>query len=204
MVDKFYNLLKRNLNRGSGSIELSLKEFPSADISATAQLALELHKYAFLSEFKYYKSPLFLLKAKINRIPKAINFLSGDWLEIYVRQTVLNTLHEILPNEDISYIANPQILLPNGKDFEIDLIIRVNNDDNVIWIESKTGGYQNYINKYSDIKKIFGVKDENAFLVLSGEIDESELKNVSEVYGVNIVNLKGIKDKIHEIALKLK
>ena len=59
-----------------------------------------------------------------------------------------------------SYLLNPQIILPNGDDFELDLICHVNNF--FFWIEAKSGDYQQHINKYSKMSKILKGTSKNA------------------------------------------
>jgi len=204
LIENFYNLLKRNLGRGTGGIYLDMKTFAAKEVGAITQLAHDLHQYAFLSEFNYQKSPHFYLRAKINKTPKTISFLTGSWLENYVKQVVLGILYNELPNESISYLSNPKVLLPDGKEFEIDLIIRVKNDDNILWIESKTGNYQSYIEKYSKLKNIFGVNTGNAILVLGNSGDETVYNYLSETYKLKVLNLDTLKDVIYRFVKNLK
>jgi len=161
-IKRVYDLIKRNMNSG-GSFRLDLKNLQQDEISSITQLCTNLHQIAFLEEYKYYKSPRFLLYGKVNRIPNALNFFSGGWLERYIKTVIIKTIDKCLLS--YSYLKNPQIELPNGDDFELDILFKI--EDEIFWIEAKTGDYQRYVQKYSNVAKLLNLDYEHSFMVLS-------------------------------------
>jgi hypothetical protein len=103
----------------------------------------------------------------VNRAPAAINFLSGGWLEHYIRDKVTSVLatHPATLSSPFAFMKNPQILLPGEEHFEFDFLLMVEN--NVFWIEAKTGEYADYLGKYSRVTKLLGLNRNRSFLVLA-------------------------------------
>lgn len=86
-IRKVYETIKRHLNKPNG-FHLDLKNSTQSEISASCQLCTTLYDIAFLSEYKYDKSPRYFIHATPNKIPIAINFLTGHWLEVFIRKTI--------------------------------------------------------------------------------------------------------------------
>lgn len=66
--------IKRSMQQGS-FITLSIKDYTQKDISNVCQFSIRLHEIAFLEQYKYFKSPQYLIKAKTTTLPTAQNFL---------------------------------------------------------------------------------------------------------------------------------
>jgi len=161
-IKKIYDLIKRHMNSGR-SFRIDLKNLQQDEVSSITQLCSNLYQIAFLEEYRYYKSPKFLLFGKVNRIPRAQNFFSGGWLERYIKTAIIKTIekHQV----SYSYLKNPQIVLPNGDDFELDILFKIENE--IYWIEAKTGEYQRYVQKYSNMSQILNLDYEHSFMVLT-------------------------------------
>lgn len=150
-------------------ITLSIKDYTQKDVSNVCQFSTRLHEIAFLEQYKYFKSPQYLIKAKTTTLPTAQNFFSGKWLERFVllsAQRAVNLVSKELDKElEFSYLLNPQVVLPNDDDFELDLIFHVNGL--FYWIEAKSGDHQQHISKYSKISKILNLDFEHSIMVLT-------------------------------------
>ncbi|MDI6604253.1 MAG: hypothetical protein QME35_03800 [Thermoanaerobacteraceae bacterium] len=196
-IKVLYKQIKRNLNTGK-SFTLNLKNYTQEEIAAMTQLGTDFHRIAFLEKYKYDKSPDYILYAKVNKIPKAINFFTGGWLEQYVKLSVIEAIKSISQSTPInySYIKNPQIILPNGDDFELDNIFKI--EDEYFWFESKTGNYQEYINKYSGFSKILGLDDKHSFLILT-DIEETDTKMLSTLHKMNVVKIDYFYETFQEV-----
>ena len=185
--------IKSSMQTG-GFITLAIKDYPQKDISAICQFCTLLHEIAFLEEYRYFKSPQFLIRAKTTRLPKAQNFFSGKWLERFVLQTVqksVNTVSsEIGKKLDFSYLINPQIILPNGNDFELDLIFHVNKS--FYWIEAKTSDFQQHINKYSNISKKIELNSQHSIMVLPN-IQPEKSSALTSLFSMTVYGLPQLK-----------
>ena len=93
-IRKVYETIKRHLNKPNG-FHLDLKNSTQSEISASCQLCTTLYDIAFLSEYKYDKSPRYFIHATPNKIPIAINFLTGHWLEVFIRKTIQDSLKSL-------------------------------------------------------------------------------------------------------------
>ena len=181
--------IKSNMQRG-GFITLTIKDYTQKDVSDTCQFCTRLHEIAFLKQYKYFKSPQFHIKAKTTTLPTAQNFFSGKWLERFVLQTVQKSVIAISTEVgkvlDFSYLINPQIILANGNDFELDLIFHVNGS--FYWIETKTGDYQQHISKYSKMSKMIGLDYKHSIIVLT-DIQPEKSNALTSLFSMTVYGL---------------
>lgn len=192
-IKKVYETIKRYLNRPNG-FHLNLKNATQSEITASCQLCTNLYDIAFLSEYKYDKSPKYFIHATPNKIPIAINFLTGHWLEIFIRKTIQDSLNSLQRDIEYTYLINPQIILPNGNDFELDVVFLVN--DEIYWVEGKTGNYQQYINKYSDMANILNLDKNHSFMVLTDTITSNTAYILSKTFNMTIIPVEEFKEEI--------
>lgn len=190
-INRVYNLIKSKLNTGSG-FRLDLKNATQEEISYSCQLCHSLYQIAFLSEYKYLKSPRFQISAKPNRIPTAINFFTGHWLERFIKTEIKNIILKFETPPKFAYLTNPQIILPNGDDFELDVLFYIENE--VFWLEAKTGEYQNYVDKYSKMAKLMELDSSHSFMVLT-EVNEVNCIALKKVFGMEVVNIERFSEK---------
>jgi hypothetical protein len=194
--------IKRNMQQGS-PFSLSLKEYTQKDTSNVCQFCTRLHSIAFLEEYKYFKSPQYLIRAKPTSLPVAQNFFSGKWLERFVLLTVQKCISQVSSDleQDIafSYLLNPQIILPNGDDFELDLICHVSGF--FFWIEAKSGDYQQHINKYSKMSKILNLDFRHSIMVLP-DISEDRCAALTSLFSMTVCSLSRLEEVLAEIIRK--
>jgi len=179
-------LIKRAMNSGDSFTMLLGTQTPE-EISNTCQLCTRLHQIAFLSEYEYQRSPRRKLSARPNRIPKALNFFSGQWLERYVRTLVLTEAQE--RGLRAACLANPQISLPNGDDSELDILFSIEGD--VYWFEAKTGDYQQYVGRYERLASVLQVDRHHAFMVLT-DITAQTASALSGLFGMTVVPIQDL------------
>ncbi len=155
--------MKRTMQT-AGRWHLKLAGRPQEEISACTQFCHRLHELAFLTEYRYYRAPRCLVEARTSTAPEAQAFLSGQWLERFVRQEVERAAADA-QTKSLAMLANVQVILPNNDDFELDLLVAM--DGSLSWIESKTGAYQSYVRKYSRMAQLLGLGPSRSFLVLA-------------------------------------
>lgn len=192
-IRKVYETIKRHLNKPNG-FHLDLKNATQSEISASCQLCTTLYDIAFLSEYKYDKSPRYFIHATPNKIPIAINFLTGHWLEIFIRKTIQDSLKSLPAAIEYTYLINPQIILPNGNDFELDVVFLINGE--IYWVEGKTGNYQHYINKYSYVANMLNLDKNHSFLVLTDVINPNTTYILSKTFDMIIIPVEEFKEEI--------
>lgn len=185
-IKKVYNAIKSKLNTGTG-FRIDLKNATQEEVSYSCQLCNSLHQIAFLSDYKYFKSPQFVINGRPNRIPTAINFFTGQWLERFIKTEVKNSIRKLETPIKFAYLTNPQIILPNGDDFELDVLFSI--DEEIFWFEAKTGDYQNYVDKYSRMAKLLQLDNKHAFMVLT-EVNEQNCIALKKIFGMEVVNIE--------------
>lgn len=185
-VKKVYNTIKSKLNTGTG-FRLDLKNATQEEVSYSCQLCNSLHQIAFLSDYKYFKSPQFVINGRPNRIPTAIKFFTGQWLERFIKTEVKNSIRKLETPIKFAYLTNPQIILPNGDDFELDVLFSI--DEEIFWFEAKTGDYQNYVDKYSRMAKLLQLDNKHAFMVLT-EVNDQNCIALKKIFGMEVVNIE--------------
>jgi predicted Zn finger-like uncharacterized protein len=195
-IEKLYKMIKRTMQKGE-SFKLHIANESQKSISAMCQFAHRLYQSAFLADYKYLKSPQFLITARSSSLPNVQNFFSGQWLERYILQKMIEVVEKLSNTHGKwSYLINPQIILPNEDDFELDIIFEV--QERIYWVETKTGDYQSYIDKYARMSKILGVDSQHAFMVLTN-IEENLCDSLSAMFSMNVCAIHNFMDAFTNI-----
>ncbi|MCS6958568.1 MAG: hypothetical protein RMK91_00765 [Pseudanabaenaceae cyanobacterium SKYGB_i_bin29] len=194
-IQKLYDRIKSSMNLGH-SVSLCLKDEPQSHISAMCQMSQSLHEIAFLEEYRYQKSPKYILSVKPSRIPEALNFFAGKWLERYMKAKFIRLVKDQLGTERYSFLMNPQIILPNGDDFELDLLLEI--DQKVYWFEGKTGNYQKHIDKYARMLPILGLDTDHAFMLLP-DVNTDTARTLKDIFHLTVLNLNDFQDTLTRI-----
>lgn len=195
LIKRFYGMIKSSMNSGN-SFSINLRDEPQQVIVTTCQVATELYKIAFLEEYRYFRAPRCLLVARASRSRQALNFLSGNWLERYVRNRLICLAKRQTGKIDFSHIANAKVTLSNGDDFEMDLLFHVN--DQFYWVESKTGGYQDKVQKYSEIASDLGLQRNQAIIVLA-DVSQDAKTSLSSLYHLSVISVDEVEATFERI-----
>lgn len=125
--------------------------------------------------------------------PLAINFINGKWLEEYLAIKIVNILGTLglVYKKDYDFVKNIKLRLPNGKDFELDLLFKIR--DKFFWFEAKTGEYQQYVNRYSSVSNILNIPKDQAFIVIT-EITKTGAEAISDIFDMNVTNLESFEE----------
>lgn len=192
--------IKRAMQTGMPITE-SLKGRPQQDVSSACQFCTRLHEVAFLEQYQYFRSPTYVIKAKTTTLPKAQRFFGGQWLERFILQKVkavyAQVASEITGELGFEYLINPQISLPNGDDFELDILAAMGRS--VYWIEAKSGDYQQHIAKYSKFARLLGLDFDHSFMVLT-DVPDDRCDALSSLFSMTVCTLRTVEDKLLGIA----
>ena len=179
--------IKCSISNGTRFI-FPIKSYSQQSISAMCQLCTRLYDISFLRNYTYKKSPNYIIEATPNRVPMAINFLTGKWFEIYVYQIIDKKLKELITEDfievdDIDIFRNVQIQIENGNYFEMDILVRIGEE--YYWIECKTAKYQDHIHKYNEFAKHHGFDVKKTFLVIL-DIPEDVAAGLNDIYDIKV------------------
>ncbi len=178
---RLHDAIRRSLS-AEVSFTLSMASRSQAEIADSTRFCEMLSMYAFLSSYRYNKDTK-TIYAVPQKVGKIVNFFTGGWFERYIFLRLMYRLadYEIEP----TYLLNPQIILPNGDDSELDLLFWV--DNGPLWVECKTGDYQAYITKYSHVRKHLSIPKPRAILVILGISDDLASK-LTHLHDVTVAN----------------
>ncbi|MBC7251281.1 MAG: hypothetical protein H5T62_13460 [Anaerolineae bacterium] len=188
-LKRLHDQIRRHLSTG-GSFTLNLESSGPEEIANTTQFCTWLHQYAFLSSYRYNRYSKTIYAAP-QRIGKVINFFTGGWFERFVFLKVAS----LLSQHGLSYVhlLNPQISLPSGDDFELDLVYLI--EDEPLWLECKTGDYQAYVAKYADVRPTLAVPRDRSILVVLGISDELT-SQLTHLYDITVANENNFLDMV--------
>lgn len=187
LMSPVLNMIKRAMQNGAG-FQYRMAKLPQASVAVITQQCKEWHRMAFLHDYFYERSPVFTIHAKASTLSSAMTFFSGQWLERFinghVRRCVAKLQAELGRHIPLETLSNAHITLPNGDDFELDLILNCG-PGLVFWIEGKTGDYQRYVQKYSKFAKTIGLTSTHSFIVLT-EVRSDECSTLSSLFGMTV------------------
>jgi len=195
-VFRLHELIRKNLSTGD-TFALNLSSSSQTEVGDSTNLCNKLYSYAFLSSYRYAKSSK-MIYASVQRNGKVINFFTGGWFERYVYQKISDLL--IKSKLKFTHLANPQIILPSGDDFELDLLFLIENQP--LWVECKTGEYQAYVQKYSNVRKILNIPKNRSVLIILG-ISDDIAEKLTELYDITITNETKFMDLIRLLVLNI-
>jgi len=194
--------IKRAMQTGM-PIVATLKGRPQQDVSSVCQFCTRLYEVAFLEQYQYFRSPSYLIKAKTTTLPKAQRFFSGQWLERFILQKTKAVYAQIRSevNEELKfeYLINPQITLPNGDDFELDILAAIGSF--IYWIEAKSGDYQQHVAKYSKFARLLGLNSVHSFIVLT-DVPVNRCDALSSLFSMIVCNLQTFEEKLMDVVRK--
>lgn len=187
--------IKANMNAGR-SFSLNLRNESQQAVADITNLCTNLYNLAFLTAYHYQKSPAYQLYATPSTSPRALNFYSGQWLERFVKAQVVSLLKS--RSLKYSYICNAQVSLPNGDDFELDMLFETEGE--VFWLEAKTGDYQKHIEKYSKMSRIIGLDHSHTFMILAdGAVTDNLARNLSNLFGMTVVRAEKFAEHLAKV-----
>lgn len=192
--------IKRAMQNGMPITE-SMKNRSQQDVSSACQFCTRLHEVAFLEQYQYFRSPTYLIKAKTTTLPRAQRFFGGQWLERFILQKV-KAVHaqvaaEVSGQLDLQYLLNPKIILPNGDDFELDILAGFGSS--VYWIEAKSGDYQQHAAKYSKFARVLGLDYNHSLMVLT-DVSDDRCDALSSLFAMTVCNLRSFEHTLLEVA----
>ncbi|MCX8070904.1 MAG: hypothetical protein N3C12_00430 [Candidatus Binatia bacterium] len=192
--------IKRAMQNGMPITE-SLKNRTQQEISSACQFCTRLHEVAFLEQYQYFRSPIYLIKAKTTTLPRAQRFFGGQWLERFILQKVkavyAQVASEVTGDLAFEYLINPQITLPNGDDFELDILAAIGSS--VYWIEGKSGDYQQHVVKYYKFARLLGLDFDHSLMVLT-DVSDDRCSALSSLFSMTVCNLRTFEEKLLAIA----
>jgi len=190
----FYEAVKKRVG-GAHSRPLSVQKMTARERADVTGFGNELLRHAFLKQFRYEKSKA-LVFFEPQEDGRVTNFFTGNWLERYVVLQVKEYLATRLSKgQTVEVLVNPQVTLPDGRDFELDVLIAAQSGRGpiVMWFECKTGSdHTEYIARYKVAAESMEMSREQCALVLLKPLSAEEKLSNAAIAGMAILNLSDL------------
>lgn len=188
-LSRLHELIRRSLSTGI-NFTLNLSSRSEQEIADCTQFCTRLNYFAFLSSYRYNKYNK-TIHASPQRSGNVVSFFSGGWFERFV---YLKTLSFLVQNGiEYTSIVQPQITLPNGDDFELDLFLLIDNQP--LWLECRTGEHSAYLAKLPNIRKLLSVSKHRAILVIL-DMSDKQCADLTKMHDITVANENNFLDKI--------
>ncbi|MBC8328458.1 MAG: hypothetical protein H8E31_06890 [Planctomycetes bacterium] len=189
LVGPFYEKMKRAVASGHGQ-RIDIDRWSEHERSAAVQLGTMLHRHGLLKDFYYHRSPKKQLRVIPTKDGATAQFLTGGWLEIYVSWLLTRRLKSRMSPSKFQVLFNVKGTLPDLKEFEADLMANV--DGRMLWVECKTGNWQDYSARFKGLVKIFGCDRESAGLLLIRPPDSSTRSRITDMLDMTLISLEEV------------
>jgi hypothetical protein len=193
----FYTAMKRCLAGFPFAIPISLKDATPGQMSTVVQFGRDLHRHGFLKAFRYDQRQR-LLYLQAQDAGPVTNFFTGAWLDRYVLLRTQASLRR--QRVDVETLTNLQVVLPDGRDFELDILI--GSLAGILWLECKTGNnYPEFVTRYGQIaKRYMCLPATRCALVLLEPLTEDEKQSNTVLAGMSVLNLPDLDPFLARIA----
>lgn len=157
--------------QGRGTIRTTTSHLTSEDNSIVCQFYTRLRDLAFLKRYHYVHSPKCRIEADVSLAPRAQAFLAGGWFERFIFLQVNDAVNQYNLEEKTSKqlhcLNDAQVLLPNQKEWEIDLFCEV--DGLYFLLEMKSSVYQDRLEHFEKVAQMLGFPPECMMFVVLGQ-----------------------------------
>lgn len=186
----FHDAIRRRIG-GAQSGPFPCEGLPPQGINNIVSLGNMLHRCGFFSQFKYVRTPAKKVVFEPQNIGKVTNFFNGDWLERYSRSLVKESVVKAGGSFfDEQLLLGPKVVFPDMTEGELDLLLGLQ-DGRVIWLECKTGRWQDFVARYKNIQKNYlRLSQQHSALVLLDPLSDVEKNSASALSSMSVMHIE--------------
>jgi hypothetical protein len=189
-----YKAVKSNMLAPRQSFDYSLKGATADQNKLIREFCRLLKEAELLEEYAYQGKPEFTIQLKATG--KEQKYLSGAWLENYVRQEVARIAQAYLqPDRRYEALSNPRIIFKDGSKGELDLFFALGQQ--IFCIETKMRPGQSDLTAYLErIKPLTLAR--KAILIVVVDKSQEECQKLSQALGkVQVIQLASLEPTLH-------
>lgn len=183
ILNSLYRRIKRSFVKGE-SFSWNLQKANQQEIKISTAFCKKLHQATFFAKYFYNNQDRCMRMTPQTDKPEMLSFVSGEWLERFVYRQICEL---ILNKKGInpSSLINPELIFDNGDKFELDILFMI--EDQPLWIECKTGKYQDSLATYQKHRQKMSLSARNSMLVVL-DIDDKESENIMSLWDFQVKN----------------
>jgi hypothetical protein len=180
--------IKHGINGKPHPLCLDLSTLAPGDVELILRFGCEAYRSGLLAYFHHDKR-CWRVRFRLQDDPLVVGFFTGTWFEKYVLERVVRGLSSLGAADDTPVLTRTQVRLPDGQDFEIDILIGTR--DRVLFFECKSGNNlaANLLRYRSFVRKHLGLSAEHAGLVVLERLAPDQKLNLEYLSGMTVVNL---------------
>lgn len=135
---EFIRFIRNRIASKNFEFEFNLSSFTPVEIASIIGFAECLSaEHKLISDYKHLKASG-IISGKLSSSPKFINFINGDFAELYAKSVVVGVIKKAAAKYGADYEFYHNMLIEiDSEPHELDLVFRVG--DKIFWGEIKTG-----------------------------------------------------------------
>ena len=190
----FIRFLRDCITKKAFDFTYSIASFSMGDKNAIVSLAERLNEYGLISNYFYNKNNN-TIKGTISSCPRCINFINGDFLELYAKSVTVSVIKKAADkyNNNYEFYHNVHIT-KDAEKHELDIIFRIG--DQVFWGEIKSGDFD--ADKYRKIGIMMGVVPHKLILLATEKSNDAAI-GISHFYEYYCANINTFKNTLIEM-----
>jgi hypothetical protein len=200
-LESFYRAIKARVASNAASRWFSIAGIPAESRKEIYDFGNRLYAAGFFSDFKIFSrgvphdkngKPTILFEPL--RDQRVKYFFEGGWLERYAFQIVKQQIQKTTGTWcEEQFARGVKIDFPDGGRGEFDVLVSLPGDE-LLWLECKTGRWQNYIGRFNALnKKYLKIPRERTALVLVQKLDEEAKSSATELTGMTVIRFSELK-----------
>lgn len=193
----FVRFLRECIVKKTFEFCFSLTSFSAEEKKLIISLANKLNEYGLVFGCRYVRATN-SIKGTISAAPKCINFINGDFLEMYARNVAIGVIKKAAEEHNLDYELLHNIKITRGPVCnELDMIFRIG--DKIFWSEIKSGDFD--ANKYRQIGELINVIPDRLIL-LAAEKSSDAAACISYFFDCYCANVSTFKASLNDMINK--
>lgn len=190
----FIRFLRDCITKKAFDFTYSIASFSTGDKTAIISLSEKLSEYGLISNCFHNKCNN-TIKGTISSCPRCINFINGDFLELYAKSVTVGVIKKAAEKYNLDYEFYHNVhITKDAEKHELDIVFRIG--DKVFWGEIKSGDFD--ADKYRKIGIMMGVVP-NKLILLAAEKSNDAAMAISHFYEYYCANINTFKNTLIEM-----
>lgn len=191
----FLKYIRESLTKKSERLSYSVSQFSDSDKEKLAAFTEILGDYGIIANVFYNREKAHI-SGKFSYAPRVINFVNGEYLEIYARAVAEKVIKAVANTHDLDYEVYSNLHIEkDGQKNELDIVFRVG--DCIFWSEVKSGKFSDF-DHYRKIGTAIGLNPDRHIL-LGAETENDKAEAIAWLYQFYVANIDTFRLKLNDM-----
>jgi hypothetical protein len=201
LLESFYRAVRARLTNKPNFRWFRTSELSREAVTAICDFGTKMMAGGFFSEFRYFSKgtnadhPEAVVLFNPTADARIRGFFEGGWLERYALQVIKREAQKTTGVWcDEQFAKGVHVEFSDGTKGELDSLVSTP-PDKLLWLECKSGKWQNYIKRFQSInRKFLRIPKGQSALVLVHELDDAEKASASELTGMTVIHFSELRE----------